>query len=115
MITQKRAETLSLSGMPDLVVDGTADVVCAADFLASTPQFPHLTGLRPDLYRCFMEQTWRAGSERGTVGLIHLDTHFTDDKAGPLREETYRRLRRHWEFINELKLFEIGNQNHYGC
>ncbi|MDN5860285.1 MAG: hypothetical protein L0H84_16890 [Pseudonocardia sp.] len=60
-----------------------------------------------------MEQTWRAGSDRGTVGLIHLDTHFTADNAGPLRAETYRRLRRHWEFVNELEFFEIGNQKHY--
>jgi hypothetical protein len=60
-----------------------------------------------------MEQTWRIGSERGTVGLVHLDTHFTDDKAGLLRAEAYRRLRRHWEFSNELQLFEIGNQRHY--
>ncbi|OZM79673.1 restriction endonuclease subunit M [Pseudonocardia sp. MH-G8] len=114
LIAQKRAETLALSGVTDLVVAGTADVVCAADFLASTPQFPHLAGLRPDLYRCFMEQTWRSGSERGTAGLIHLDTHFTADNAGLLRAETYSRLRRHWEFINELELFEIQHQKHYG-
>jgi hypothetical protein len=114
LIAQKRAETQALPGIDELVVGGTADVVCAAEFLRSTPQFPHLAGLRPDLYRCFMEQTWRAGSARGTIGLIHLDTHFTDDKAGLLRTETYRRLRRHWEFVNELELFEIHNQNHYG-
>ena len=113
LIAQRRSETLALPGIADLVVDGTADVVCTAGFLASTPQFPHLAGLRPDLYRCFMEQTWRAGSERGTVGLIHLDTHFTADNAGLLRAETYHRLRRHWAFINELELFEIQNQKQY--
>jgi hypothetical protein len=114
LIAQKRVETLDLLGISELVADGAAGVVCTAEFLRSTPQFPHLAGLRPDLYRCFMEQTWRIGSERGTVGLIHLDTHFTDDKAGLLRAETYRRLRRHWEFINELELFEIQHQKHYG-
>lgn len=114
VIAQKREETLARAGMADLVVDGSTDVVCTAEFVGSTAQYPHLLGSQPDLYRCFMEQTWRAGSERGTVGLIHLDTHFTDDKAGPLRAETYRRLRRHWEFLNELELFDIGNQKHYG-
>ncbi|WP_157851054.1 restriction endonuclease [Gordonia phthalatica] len=50
----------------------------------------------------------------GSVGLIHLESHFTDEKAGRLRAETYQRLRRHWQFINELKLFEIQNQRRYG-
>ena len=26
---------------------------------ARQPYYPHLAGLQPDLYRCFMEQTWR--------------------------------------------------------
>ena len=56
-----------------------------------------------------MEQTWRHGSSTGTVGLIHPETHFTDEKAGNLREATYLRLRRHWQFVNELKLFEIDH------
>ena len=114
LIRDKRAETLARNGMTDLVVDGTTDIACTAEFVGSLGQYPHLQGFQPDLYRCFMEQTWRTGSERGTVGLLHLDTHFTDDKGGILRAETYRRLRRHWEFINELELFEIQNQKHYG-
>ena len=46
--------------------------------------------------------------------LIHPETHFTDDKAYLLREHTYLRLRRHWQFINELQLYEIQNQKRYG-
>lgn len=114
LIRDKRVATLAQDGIAELVVDGATDVACTAEFVGSLGQFPHLQGFQPDLYRCFMEQTWRVGSERGTIGLIHLDTHFTDDKAGLLRAETYRRLRRHWEFINELQLFsEIDHHNHY--
>ena len=57
-----------------------------------------------------MEQTWRHSQRHGRVGLIHPETHFTDEKAGPLRAATYGRLRRHWQFINELQLFEIQDQ-----
>ena len=39
--------------------------------------------------------------------MIHPETHFTDEKAALLREHTYLRLRRHWQFINELMLYEI--------
>src|SRR5699024_2541117 len=31
----------------------------------------------------------------------------------PLRIECYTRLRRHWQFINELKLFDIANLASY--
>ncbi|MYW75263.1 MULTISPECIES: restriction endonuclease subunit M [Pseudonocardia] len=113
LLDKKRPDTLSQTGMVDLLLQGTTDTASTAHFVGSTALYPHLRGFQPDLYRCFMEQTWRSNSRRGFVGLIHLDTHFTDNKAGPLREETYYRLRRHWEFSNELQLFEIGNQRHY--
>ncbi len=58
-----------------------------------------------------MQQTRTTGS----VGLIHPETHFTDEKAGLLRSATYRRLRRHWQFLNELQLFEeIDHHVGYG-
>ena len=91
--------------------DATADVVVTAEYLGSAQAYPLLAGLQPDLYRCFMEQTWRHASHDGIVALIHPETHFTDEKAGLLREHTYLRLRRHWQFINELKLYEIRHQN----
>ncbi|MGC3954925.1 MAG: restriction endonuclease [Propionicimonas sp.] len=112
---EHRKFALSIDDTRDLVLDGTADVASSAAFVGSAQQYPHLTGLQPDLYRCFMAQTWRHASSTGSVGLIHLESHFTDEKAGPLRAETYRRLRRHWQFINELLLFrEIEDHKRYG-
>lgn len=76
--------------------------------------FPHLRGLRPDLYRCFMEQTWGHQAPHGVTVLLHPESHFTDENAGVLREATYRRLRRHWQFDNELLLFEVHHTTQYG-
>lgn len=113
-LSKKREETLQREGIPALLVDGTSDVAIIAAFVGAPQNYPHLEGLQPDLYRCFMEQTWRGSSRRGIVGLIHPETHFTDEKAGRLRAESYSRLRRHWQFINELHLFEIHNLVSYG-
>ncbi|WP_285181531.1 hypothetical protein [Rhodococcus sp. MEB032] len=110
----KRNATLEIEGISDLVLGGTSDVAATAAFVGDARQYPHLMGLQPDLYRCFMEQTWRHNSRRGRVGLIHLESHFTDEKAGRLREATYERLRRHWHFVNERKLFEIKDQKMFG-
>jgi hypothetical protein len=113
-VAAKRSATLALPGMTEFVADGTTDVLSTAAFVGAPAQYPHLVGLQPDLYRCFMEVMWRHGSTRGTIGMIHLNSHFVDEGAGPLRSELYVRLRRNWHFINELSLFEIGNQKHFG-
>ena len=113
-VKTKREQTLQLDGMRELLVGGTADVASTAAFVGSPVNYPHLAGLQPDLYRCFMEETWSRLSTRGIVALIHPESHFTDEKAGALREATYIRLRRHWQFVNELNLFEIHHDTAFG-
>lgn len=113
-VKAKREQTLAIDGIRDLVVDGTADIACTAAFVGSPILFPHLAGLQPDLYRCFMELTWSHLSPTGAVALIHPESHFTDEKAGYLREATYEHLRRHWQFMNALFLFEVHDQVSYG-
>ncbi|QSB16872.1 class I SAM-dependent DNA methyltransferase [Natronosporangium hydrolyticum] len=112
-VKQKREATLALPGIQNLVVDGATDIAGLAEFVGS-PAYPHLQGLQPDLYRCFMEQTWRNASGRGSIGLIHPESHFTDEKAGKLRRATYHRLGRHWQFTNALFLFEVHDQISFG-
>lgn len=113
-ILAKREATLMLPGISELVIDGTAEVAALAAFAGDDRQYPYLTGLQPDLYRCFMERAWRHMSADGVISLIHPETHFTDEKAGLLREATYGRLRRCWLFVNELQFFDAGHQNRYG-
>ncbi|WJK42231.1 class I SAM-dependent DNA methyltransferase [Solwaraspora sp. WMMA2056] len=113
-LVARRETTLSLPGIQNLVVDGVSDISCIAEFVGSLEQYPQLRGLQPDLYRCFIEQMWRNSSSHGAVGLIHYESHFTDERAGAFRSEVYLRLRRHWHFVNELQLFEILHNNHYG-
>ncbi|MDM4764405.1 N-6 DNA methylase, partial [Galbitalea sp. SE-J8] len=113
-LVQHRADALRVPGVREIVIDGTADIAGIAAFVGSAQLYPYLAGLQPDLYRCFMSLTWAHAKPAGSVGLIHLESHFTDEEAGPLRSAAYRRLRRHWQFINELQLFEIQHQKRYG-
>lgn len=112
---QRRAGTLLRRGAVQLLIDGTADMQALSAYVGDATNYPVLAGLRPDLYRCFMAQTWAHLSGRGVIGLVHPETHFTDEKAGALREATYGHLRRHWQFVNELRLFsEVHNLVNYG-
>ena len=111
---QRRAGTLLRRGAAELLVDGTTDVEALSAYVGDATNYPELAGLQPDLYRCFMSRVWMNAAERGIAALLHRETHFTDEKAGGLRAATYRRLRRHWQFKNELQLFEeIGHQKDY--
>jgi hypothetical protein len=109
----KRDATLNLPGVRILVTNATADVAAMLAHLGSST-YPLLAGLQPDLYRCFMEQTWKHSSPAGVVTLVHPESHFTEEKAALLREHAYLRLRRHWQFINELKLYEIHDLVRFG-
>ncbi|MGP3935328.1 Eco57I restriction-modification methylase domain-containing protein [Nonomuraea sp. KM88] len=83
--------------------------------LGSNVEHPVLAGVQTNLYTNFMDQTWRNSSARGTVGLIHPESHFVDPDAEALRAAAYARLRRHFHFRNELQLFEeIMHTREYG-
>lgn len=113
-IKTQRAQTLARDGMSEFFVDAAVTTSIVAEFLGSTADYTLLQGLQPDLYRAFMVRTWRSVSSNGAVALIHPESHFTEKRAAHLRSETYRRLRRHWQFINELSLFEIHHLVTYG-
>ncbi|OHO34945.1 restriction endonuclease subunit M [Corynebacterium sp. HMSC034E11] len=96
------------------VFSGASETVATAAVLGNVPDFPHLKNQRPDLYRGFMERTWGNTSADGVTSLIHPESHFTEKKAAPLRRGAYLRLRRHWQFINELALFDVHHLVAYG-
>ncbi len=110
---ERRRDTLTAPGMYRALLDGTTETVVLAGVLTDSALYPLIT-TRPDLYRAFMTRVWANARRSGVSGLIHYETHFTDDKAQPLRRATYQHLRRHWQFINELQLFEIQHQKRFG-
>ncbi|MGW2568859.1 Eco57I restriction-modification methylase domain-containing protein [Streptomyces sp. NPDC001537] len=84
-------------------------------YTGSTTEHAVLEKLRTNLYMNFMVRTWRNLRDGGAIGLLHPESHFADPKGGALREATYRRLRRHFQFRNELRLFEeVHNTFAYG-
>ncbi|MFC6287575.1 class I SAM-dependent DNA methyltransferase [Nocardioides sp. GCM10027113] len=109
-----RAQSLSQASVCREYVQSAADQLTIRAAVSAPQLFPHLTGLRPDLYRCFMERTWLHQTERGIVVLLHPESHFVEEKAKYLRCAAYERLRRHWQFSNELLLFEVHNTTRYG-
>lgn len=113
-VRRRREQLLAHAATRSYFLSASCDLAAQRASVSSPQDYSVLLGLQPDLYRCFMAQTWRHSSARGTIGLIHPETHFTDEAAGLLRQHTYRRLRRHWQFDNELMLFDIDHHVSYG-
>ncbi|WP_075833825.1 MULTISPECIES: Eco57I restriction-modification methylase domain-containing protein [unclassified Rhodococcus (in: high G+C Gram-positive bacteria)] len=121
VINARRMDVLHSSSALDQYLGDLASWAGAAENLGSKVEYPTLAGVRTNLYMNFMERVWRNLGGGGIAGLIHPESHFSDPKAGNLRAETYSRLRRHWQFLNGLFMFEgvsdkmVFGISIYGC
>lgn len=110
----KRSDARQNVGQVDFMIYEGEVIAGIRGFIGSV-DYPFSLGLRPDFYRTFMERTWRSANSAGSIGLIHPESHFTEQKAAALRSEAYRRIRRHWQFRNKKKLFsDLTDQLEYG-
>lgn len=75
------------------------------NFLNAVQNYPLLKGVQTNLYKCFMPLAWGLNGPLGVTGLLHPEGPYDDPKGGVLREVVYGRLRRHFQFVNELALF----------
>lgn len=71
-------------------------------FTSSKTCFPFLGGGRQNLYKCFIDLSFRIASRSGFAALIHQDNHLTDPNGGEFRSSWYRRITKHFNFKNLL-------------
>lgn len=74
-------------------------------FFNANQNYPDLIGQQTNLYKCFLPQAWQYNCGCGVSAFIHPEGVYDDPKGGALREKLYARLRKHFMFVNELKLF----------
>ena len=73
-------------------------------FLGSRQNYPDLAGAI-NLYKCFLPQAWGFGNGSGVAAFVHPEGVYDDPRGGALRRTLYAKLRKHFMFANELKLF----------
>jgi hypothetical protein len=105
----RREQLLADPGMSREYLSEVASAAGLVSALGSSVEHSVLAGVQSNLYMLFMERTWRSLGPTGVVGLLHPESHFTDPKAGQLRAAAYRHLRRHFQFLNGLFLFDDVN------
>lgn len=87
----------------------------SATFMNARQNYPLLKGQQTDLYKCVLENGLHWINSNGYLGLIHPESIYDDPKGQPIRKEIYKRLKFHFQFKNELKLFsEVHHETIYG-
>ena len=74
-------------------------------YLNARQNYPLLEGQKANLYKCFLPQAWMVGSDDGIAAFLHPESLYDDPKGGGFREVLYPRLRAHFQFQNEKRLF----------
>ena len=63
---------------------------------------PFVGGGSNNLYRCFMDLSFRLTAPLGYAALIHQDGHLGEPNARTLRRHWYGRIAKHFEFSNKM-------------
>lgn len=74
-------------------------------FLNAISNYPELKGIQTNLYKCFLPRAWSNSSKKGISGFLHPEGIYDDPNGGGLRIILYSRLKKHFQFVNELTLF----------
>ena len=74
-------------------------------YLSSITNYPLLTGQQTNLFKCFLPQAWTYSNNNGISAFVHPEGVYDDPNGGTLRRVLYRKLRKHFQFRNEMRLF----------
>ena len=102
---QRAAAFARHEGLRDAWVAEVEEAEATQAFLNSGQNYPLLKGLQTNLFKCFLPQGWMIGSDRGVAGFLHPEGVYDDPKGGGFRAALYPRLRSHFQFHNEKRLF----------
>ncbi|MXY05928.1 MAG: hypothetical protein F4171_02575, partial [Gammaproteobacteria bacterium] len=105
-LTRGRDEAFErLEGLREAWIEEVEDAEATQGFLNARQNYPALEGQKTNLYKCFLPQAWMVNSNNGVAGFLHPEGIYDDPKGGSFRRQVYGRLRSHFQFANELKLF----------
>lgn len=103
--TDKRIEVLSNEVTREAYFSEYESISGCQNFLNALQNYPELVGMKANLYKCFLPLAWENNNECGCAAFVHPEGVYDDPKGGALREKLYPRLRYHFQFANERKLF----------
>ena len=74
----------------------------AMEVTSSEVMNPFAGGGSNNLYRCFIDLSFRLVAPQGYAALIHQDGHLGDPKSGAFRRHWYSRIAKHFDHSNKI-------------
>ena len=103
--TELRNEVLKDQESHDLYYSEYESTFGSQIFLNAIQNYAILKGQKANLFKCFLPQAWTFSKKNGISAFIHPEGVYDDSKGGALREILFERVRKHFMFANERKLF----------
>jgi type I restriction-modification system DNA methylase subunit len=110
-LAEKRKQVLIQHNLKSAYLTNFEAAEATQNFLSAYQNYPLLMGMKTNLYKCFIPQSWMLAKDSGICGFLHPEGVYDDIKGGSLREAIYPRLKYHFQFENELTLF-TGTNDH---
>lgn len=96
----------------ELLTNELIEVESFSNYVSSIQNYQLLFGQKPNLYKSIIENSFLLINKNGFCGLLHPQGLYDDPFGDRFRNVLYKKLKYHFQFQNELKLFsEIGNRN----
>ena len=103
---KQRENSLQNESVYSMYLSEYESITGQQNFMNAITNYADLKGQQTNLFKCFLPQAWQFGSQTGVSAFIHPDGVFDDPKGGILREKLYPKLKYHFHFQNEKKLFQ---------
>lgn len=100
-----RNDVLGNQSIYDLYLQEYEETASMQNYLCAVSNYRCLLGMKTNLFKCFLPQAWMFSRSDGVSAFVHPDGVYDDPRGGLLREQLYPKLIRHFQFVNELKLF----------
>lgn len=116
VVRQKLEQFMDDKPMKALYLDELNEHTCTTAFLNAYCNYSLLVGQQANLYKCVLVNCMNlASAHNGYIGLLTPESIYDDPSGQPLRRELYKRLRYHFQYQNELRLFaEVHHHTVYG-
>lgn len=110
-IAQRRNIVLHDNHIRKIYFEEYESLVGQQCFLSALQNYFILKGMKTNLFKCFLPSAWMFANAKGVSAFLHPDGVYDDPKGGLLRSVLYSTLRKHFQFTNELKMFEEVHHN----
>ena len=116
VVRQMKSKFFANAGLKALYKSEQNECICSGSFLNAYANYPLLVGQQTNLYKCVLTNCFDLVSDNnGYIGILCPESIYDDPNGQPLRRELYKRLRYHFQYQNELRLFaEVDHHTVYG-